>query len=376
LSQTVEIRAVKNKQDLRQFVMFPYRFYRKIYPNKNWVAPLLVDEKELHDKNRHPFHNHAQVQNFLAYRDGKIVGRISAIKDPRYLEFRKQNAGYFGFFESIDDETVSSELFRTAGRWCAEQGLDKIIGPMNPTPSHILGCLLNDYENPPMLQIPYNPPFYPRLIENAGYQKEEDHFAYIMDENAKLSEKVLKVAEYARRRGNITIRPINLRAFAEEARLVKEIWNDAWEENSDFVPWADDEFQHLAEGLKQILIPDLLFLAYVDGEAAGVSITLPNINEILVKMNGRLLPFGIFRLLFGMKKIKTLRFIGLGIKNKFKNRGIDALFACETYKRSRELGYGKAEFSLILEENIKLRKALEGWGAVAYRTYRVYGKSI
>ena len=356
--------------------MFPYTFYRKINPNENWVAPLIVDEKELHDKNRHPFHKQAEVQNFLAYRDGEIAGRISAIKDPRYLEFRKQNAGYFGFFESVDDESVSRALFETAEQWCREKGLDKIIGPCNPTPSHIIGCLLNDYDNPPVIQIPYNPQFYPGLIENSGYEKEEDHFAYIMDEEAELSEKVLKVAEYAKRRGNITMRPVDMKRFDEEASLVKEIWNDAWEENRDFVPWSDEEFAHLAAGLRQIIVPELAFFAYVDGEPAGVSITLPNINEILVNMNGRLLPFGIFKLLLGRKRIKTLRFIGLGIKNKFKNRGIDALFACETYQRGRKLGYKKAEFSLILEENVKLRKALEGWGAWAYRTYRVYGKQL
>ncbi len=376
MSQSVVIKTVENNRDLRRFIMFPYKFYRKIYPNKNWVAPLLIDEKELHDKNRHPFHKQAQVQNFLAYRGGGVIGRISAIKDPRYLEYRKQNAGYFGFFECVDDDSVSALLFRAAESWCTEKGLDKIIGPINPTPSHILGCLLNDYGNPPMIQIPYNPPFYPGLIESAGYQKEEDHFAYIMNENAELSEKVLKIAEYAKRRGNITLRPVDMRNFSREAELVKEIWNDAWEQNADFVPWSDEEFDHLAKGLKQILIPELAFIAYVDGEPAGVSITLPNINEILVKMNGRLLPFGIFKLLFGKKKIKTLRFIGLGIRNKFKNRGIDALFACETYRRGRELGYTKAEFSLILEENVKLRKALESWGAWPYRKYRVYGKSL
>ncbi len=364
------------RRDLRKFVMFPYRFYKKMRPGSAWVPPLLVEEKELHDKNRHPFHKVATVDNFLAYRNGNIVGRISAIWDPRYLEYRKQNAGYFGFFECIDDASVSNQLFRTVEQWCAQKGLDKIIGPINPTPSHILGCLLNDYENPPVIQIPYNPPYYPRLIEAAGYEKEEDHFAYIMDENAELSEKVIKVAEYAKRRGNITLRNPDMKHFDREADLFKEIWNDAWADNADFVPWTDAEFDRVAEGLKQIIVPDLAFFAYVNGEPAGVSVALPNLNEILFTMNGRLLPFGIFKLLFGMKRIKTLRFIGLGIKEKFKNRGIDALFAVETYRRGRELGYEKAEFSLILEENVKLRRALEGWGAWAYRGYRVYGKKL
>ena len=376
MSLPVTVKAVEGKRDHRNFVMFPYSHYRKTYSYPNWVPPLLTEEKVLHDKNKHPFHQHAEVQNFLAYRDGELIGRISGIKDPLYIDFKKQNTGYFGFFECIDDESVSRELLQQVEIWGKERGLNKIIGPINPTPSHILGCLLNDYDNPPMLHIPYNPPFYPQLIEKSGFEKEEDHFAYIMDESAQLSEKVLKVAEYAKRRGNITLRSVNVRKFKEEAALVKEIWNDAWEQNADFVPWTDAEFSHLAESLKQIIIPELAFFAYVGDEPAGVSITLPNVNEILINMNGRLFPFGIFKLLFGMKKIKTVRFTGLGIRNQFKNRGIDALFACETYVRGRELGYSKAEFSLILEENVKLRKALESWGAWPYRTYRVYSKEL
>ena len=327
LSQSVEIKTVENKRDLRRFIMFPYDHYKKMRPDTAWVPPLLVEEKELHDRNRHPFHKVATVQNFLAHRNGDIVGRVSAIWDPRYREYRGQNAGYFGFLECIDDESVSTELLKTAEKWCADKKLDKVIGPINPTPSHILGCLLNDYENPPVIQIPYNPSYYPKLIESAGFIKEEDHFAYIMDERANLSEKVLKVAEYAKRRGNITLRNPDMKHFDREADLFKEIWNEAWIDNADFVPWTDDEFQRVADGLKQILNPELAFFAYVNGEPAGVSIAIPNLNEILYKMNGRLLPFGIFKLLFGMKRIRSLRFIGLGIKDKFKNRGIDALFA-------------------------------------------------
>ena len=376
LKQSVAVKTVENRRDLRRFIYFPYTLYRRTYSNKSWVPPLLIDEKVLHDKNRHPFHKHAEVQNFIALRDGQMVGRITAIKDSRYIEFKKQNTGYFGFFECIDDESVSRELFDRAVSWCADQGMKKIIGPINPTPSHILGCLLNDFENPPMIQIPYNLPFYPRLIEDSGFEKDEDHFAYIMDEKAELSEKMVKVAEYAKRRGNITFRSANMRDFAREKELVKQLWNEAWEENSDFVPWTDEDFDYLAKDLKQIIIPEMAFFAYVDGDPAGVSITLPNINEILITMNGRLFPFGLVKLLLGRKKIKTARFAMMGIRNRYKNRGIDALFACETFRRGRELGFKKAEFSLILEENFKLRKTLESWGAWPYRTYRIYARSI
>ncbi len=377
MAEPVAIKPVESKKALLRFIKFPWQVYRGATRDDNWVPPLLVDEKALFDPAKHPFHKHADLRCFLAFRGDELVGRIAAIIDYQYIKSRNENTGYFGFFECFNDREVAPTLFEAAADWLREKEMTKIIGPISPTPNHILGLLINNFDTPPVLQTPYNPPYYVDLYEQWGLEKQEDHFAYYLHKDTlPLSEKVIRVNKLARKRGNITFRAINMKNFKDEVEIIREIWNDAWRNNIDHVPWTKEEFLHMAKDLRLIANTELVLLAFVKGEPAGFSIPLPNINETLIKMNGRLLPFGIFRLLYGKRHCKLLRLAILGVRPQFQNMGIDSIFIFEVYRRGVELGYEAAELSLIVENNYKLINLLDSWGADRYKTFRVYQKSI
>ena len=358
MNEKITIRPVTGQQDLNRFIRYPWKIYRGNPRFDNWVPPLIISEKALLNIKKHPFYKHAVMQSFLAY-DGKDpVGRISAIIDQQYLEYKAPGTGYFGFFESVDSETVARALFEAAEEWLRERGMEKMIGPISPTPNHILGLLINSFDTPPVIQTPYNPPYYEGLIEKLGFTKEEDHYAYYIGEEKKFIDQVCRVAKIAKKRGKFSVRPMNMKKFKDEVEIVRDIWNDAWQDNSDFVPWTEDEFDFMAEDLRMIVIPSMVLLAFVGDEPAGICISLPNLNEILIKLNGRLLPFGLFRLMAGKKKVKLFRFAIMGIKPRFQKMGIDAALINETHMRSQDLGMKTVELSLILEKNYKLRNML------------------
>lgn len=379
MSSEISVRKVSGKKELKDFILFPWGIYRgkKPYPYPQWAPPLIMSEKELFDEKKNPFYAHADQANFLAYRNGKLVGRISAIQDRNYISFQQDNACFFGFFECFEDEEATKALFSEAEAWARGKKADRILGPMNPSTGHIMGILKDSYDLPPMVQMGYNPPYYNDLITNQGYGKEKDLFCYTMDaDSLPLSEKMKRVSSIALKRNNITLRPVNMKKFREEVELIRELYNSGWEKNWGFVPWTPEEFDLLARDLKMIAEPALVLMAFAGEKLAGISIPLPDVNQIFLKMNGRLFPFGIFKLLLGSKKINRLRVAILGVGKEYHNKGIDAIFACETYRKGVELGYRVAEFSWILEDNYPLVNMLETWGAKRYRAYRVYCKKL
>jgi GNAT superfamily N-acetyltransferase len=376
MGAAVRIRPVFGKRELKRFIMYPWRLYRGPDGYRAWVPPLIIDQKFLLDTRRHPFYKHAEMQCFLAYRQGEIVGRISGIIDQHYVKHRGEKAAYFGFYESLDDEQVACALFETVEDWARERGMEKIVGPISPTPNHILGVLLNDYDNPPVVQVPYNPPYYPDLMEKSGLRKEKDHYAYYMEATYPIADRITRVANIARKRGRFTVRPLDFGRFKEELEYCLEIYNHAWQDNSDFVPWTEEEFFNIAKDMRLICIKDMVQLAFVDGVPAGISLPVLDMNQILIKMNGRLFPSGIFRLLLGKRKIDFFRLMAMGVRPEYQNMGIDAVFVADMYRYTIENGFRGAEFSLVIEDNYKLRNMLESWGAVPYRSYRVYQKEI
>jgi len=372
-----EIREVTGGRALDRCIKYPWKIYRGPDGYPNWVPPLLLDQRALFDRKKHPFFQHAEEANYLAFSDGEIVGRISGIIDHQFIRNWGERAAYFGFYESVDDAEVARSLFEAVERWARGKSMEKIIGPISPTPNHILGLLIDSFDIPPVIQTPYNPPYYQRLFEQAGLVKEKDHYAYILRRgNPPLSERVKRVAELARKRGKIEVRPFNMRRFDEEVELVRDIYNSAWSDNSDFVPWTLEEFHAIAKDLRLVCLPELVMLAFVDGVPAGVSISLYDFNQILHRMNGRLFPFGIFKLLLGKHGIDGMRLSNLGIREGYRNMGIDAIFIYENYVRSEKYGINWCEVSLILEDNDKLVGMLDTWGATRYRTYRVFRKEL
>ncbi|RPJ06916.1 MAG: hypothetical protein EHM28_09000 [Spirochaetaceae bacterium] len=361
----------------KKFVMFPYHLYRKILKNKYWAPPLIISAMEILDPKKYPFYQHAEMEKFLAFRNDEIVGRIAGIIDSQYHKYREKDVGYVGFFEAINDPEVAGALFEAAREWLSSRGMKKAIGPISPTTNHILGCLQNDFTGVPVIQVPYNPDYYPGLWEANGFSKEKDHLAFVSrKEELALSDKIKRIVKLVRSNKRIQLRPVNMKKYHAEIMLAKELYNKAWINNSDFVPWTDAEFDYMANDIKFVIIPELSFFAYVDGKPAGLSVAFKNFNEIFVKMNGRLLPTGIFKLLFGAKKITSIRLAIMGVIPEYRRMGLDALFVFETYERGTSLGYTSSENSLVLEDNYELVNMLNNWGSKPYRTYRVYCRDL
>jgi hypothetical protein len=369
----ISVRPVAGARELDIFIKFPWRIYKG---DPNWVPPLLAEQKGLLDTKKNPFYEHAEIQHYLAWKGGEIVGRISAILDHHYNDFHDEKTGFFGFFESIDDREVSRTLFSAAEGWVQDKGMNRLMGPTNPGTNHVCALLVDGFDRPPVIQMPYNPRYYLDLYTDYGLGKARDLYAYWMEDITPVSDKIKRVAELVRSRQKVTIRSIDMKRLKEEIQLVKEVYNDAWERNWGFVPWTDAEIQAVGQDLKMVVDPDLVMLAHVDGELAGFSLALPDVNQALIRINGRLFPFGLIKLLIYSKKINQIRVLALGIKKKFQNLGLDALFYYETYTRGTAHGFHAGEFSWVLENNAPMRNAMENWGARIYKTYRMYQKKL
>ncbi|UCF96995.1 MAG: hypothetical protein JSV89_17730 [Spirochaetaceae bacterium] len=370
---SVEVVPVTNRRQLETFIRLPWKIYKG---DPNWVPPLLVEQRTTLDTKKNPFFLHSKIQNYLAFRNGDLVGRISAIIDDNYNDFQQQNSGFFGFFEAINDMAVSRALFSEAAKWIRQQGMDRMLGPTNPSTNTVLGLLIDGFDIPAVLQMPYNPAYYVDLVEDFGLTKAHDLYAYYMEDIVPISDKIQRVAELVRKRKNVTVRPVNMKKLKEEIQLIKSVYNDAWERNWGFVPWTDEELEYMAADLKMAAIPDLVLFAYVDGELAGWSLALPDLNQAMRHINGRLFPFGLLKLLWYSKKTDMLRVLNLGVRKKFQGMGLDAVFYYETYTRGNKHGFHRGEFSWILEDNHPMRNAMENWGAKIYKTYRLYGQDI
>ncbi len=369
----VEVFAVRNGRQRKQFIDLEWEI-NKTTPN--WVSPLRIARKEILDPKKNPFFEHAEMELFLAQKDGRVVGRIAAIKNDNHNKFHNDKWGFWGFFEAINDQEVANALFKAAGDWLKGKGLDLMVGPMNPSTNDECGLLIEGFDTPPYIMMTHNPEYYPALVEGYGQQKIKDLYAWhLMTDDAlkNISEKMRRVANKIKERQGITFRTANMKQLQQEVERIKEIYNDAWSKNWGFVPFTDHEIDHMAKELKQIVDPDLLLLAEKGDEPIAFSLTLPNINEILRNIpDGRLLPTGIFKLLFGMKKIKTVRVITLGVKRAYQHLGLGSIFYIETIERAKQNGYIGGEMSWILEDNEPMNNAIRSLGSDLYKRYRIY----
>ena len=360
---------------LREFLHLPWRIYAD---DPVWVPPLLADQKSALDPKRHPFHEHAEVEHFLARRDGRVVGRVSAIVNRLHNEFHDERTGFFGLFESVDDAGVARALLDTAEAWLRARGMTVARGPMNLSTNDELfspGVLIDGFERPPVLMMGHNPPYYARLIEAAGYGKSKDLYSYWLEAGVTPANLSAGLERLAKRYG-VTIRPIELSRFAEEVRLLEEIYNSAWERNWGFVPMTPAEFAHMARQLKPIVDPGLALVAEVKGEPVGFGVGLPDYNQALKHLNGRLFPFGIFKLLWHRRRIDAVRVLTLGLKPPFRRMGIDALICLRMIENAQPKGRARGEMSWILEDNTMMRRAAENMGGFICKTYRVYEKPL
>jgi len=364
---------VDTRAHLAAFIRVPWIIYRD---ERNWVPPLKGEEFKLHNVEKHPFWKHGRAKYFLAVDKGKLLGRIAAIVDPRFIDFQKLNLGYWGFFECIENQDVATALFEKAAEWLKEQGVDGAIGPMNPSTNYTCGLLLDGFDSPPMVMMAYNLPYYAELVEGAGLTKEKDLWAWLVD-TPQIPPRLEKLAQYSIKKGNFTVRKVDFSNLEQEVNLILQVYNSAWERNWGFVPMTEDEFRHTAKDLKMVADKDLVFIAEADGKPVGFSLALPDVNQALIhNRGGRLLPFGIIRILWHQRKINQLRVITMGVVEGYRNRGIDLAFYYYTFKEGLRKGYRAAECSWILEDNVLMNRVLEDIGAKLYKTYRIYKMNL
>ncbi len=368
----LHITPVRGRRELKQFLRLPWKIYEG---DPLWVPPLLHDVSTLLDRERHPFHQHAEVEYFLARRGGAVVGRIAAVVNRLHNEFSGDRTGFFGFFECIDDQAVANALFEGAESWLAERGMEMSRGPMNFSTNEECGLLLEGAAEPPFVMMTYNPPYYARLIEGAGYEKARDLLAYILYTEEKPSRLAKGVRRVAERKG-ISIRPLDMKRFEQEVALLEEIYNAAWERNWGFVPMTPAEFGFMAKQLKPVVDPNYTLIAEVNGEPVGFGLALPDFNQALKHINGRLLPFGLLKLLWHKRNIDQVRIITLGIKPGYRRLGLDAMMYLRMFEQAAQDAIKRGECSWILEDNWDMRRALEKMGGTEYKAYRIYDKPL
>lgn len=374
------VKPVASGRDKSRFIDFPYRLY-KTY--EHWVPPLRIAQKDILDTSHHPFYKTSEVEMFLAEREGRVVGRIMAILNRANNEFHQEKAGHFGFFEVEHDLEAASLLVQAASDWVKSRGAEVIRGPFNPSTNYECGLLVETFDKDPAVMMTYNPSYYTELLENCGMKKAMDLYAYdINADSFNFSDKLKHAVERMKSKDGIRVRTVNLKNFAAEVELVREVYNDAWSNNWGFVPVSQEEFEHLAKDLKQIVDAKVVYIAEKDDpqrgspRPVGFFLAVPDINPALKKANGRLLPLGIFKLLYYTRNIKKIRIITMGAVRDFQSVGIAALFYDEIYRQAREGIYPEGEMSWVLENNVMMNRAAAMLGGKKTKTYRIYEKSL
>jgi hypothetical protein len=376
---TLEIHRVATRGDLRRFVGFPYRLYdARRYPQ--WVPPLRVAVYDALDERKNPFYREAARALFLAERGGEVVGRIAAIENRAHNRFHDDRAGFWGFFECVDDQTVADALFAAAERWLAERGLTVMRGPMTPSTNYECGLLVEGFEHRPTFMTAWNPPYYDALCARAGFTRAKDLLAFWFEGETTdyaLPDFVARQAERALGSGGLTFRDMDPSRFDEEVAGLWATYNDAWEKNWGFVPMSQAEFLHMAKDMKSLLDPRFAFVAEVGGEPVGFMLALPDYNEVLVRnRSGRLFPLGGPLMLWGKRRIRNMRVMALGVRRAARSRSILALFTHEIMRRGQLYGKNGAEASWLLEDNQLIVKPMRAMGAQERMRWRVYERPI
>lgn len=368
----ISIEQVRSKRDQKEFVELPFKLYRD---DPNWVPPLRRDVHELIDPERHPFHEHATVELFLA-RDGqRVVGRIAAIHNDLHLKVHGDKTGFFGLFETIRDDAVATALFDSAADWLRKRGLETMRGPASFSLNEEAGLLVDGFDGPPVVMMTYNPSWYEQLVEGYGFRKSKDLLAYNLP-NPVPSERLVRMADRLRERYKVKVRTLDKSRFWEEVGLVRQVYNEAWEDNWGHIPMTESELTYMAKQLKPVVEPSLVAFAEVDGELAGFGLALPDLNVALKQMNGSLFPLGWAKALWHSRRIKTVRVVILGVLQKHRRSGVAELLELEMMINAQKRGIVNAEFSWVLEDNMQMRIPLEKMGATVYRTYRMYDVPI
>ena len=372
------ISTVENETDLMSFISFPWKVYKN---NPYWVPPIVSERVSFLNPDKNPFFEHADADYYIARRNGEIVGTIASFTNDHYNQFQETNVGFFGFFEVLEDQEAAEALLGTALERARNAGHDSIIRPAQFSTNDEVGLLIDGFDDTPRVLMTYNPPYYQNLIENSGYEKAMDLWAYAMNlQNYinEMPEKLIRVTEKVRQRKNFVVRKLNMKEFDREVDRIKPIYNTSWEKNWGFVPMTDAEFERLARELKPLLDPNVVFLVEQEGKTIGFGLSLPDLCQPLhkaypsPKVNET---FTMAKLVWHWKvrrQVDWLRVFALGVLPEFRGTGVDALMYIETAKAAVRRGYKWAEMSWILENNEMMNRSIRMLGGKVYKTYRMF----
>ena len=372
----LQIKPVDSRQELKRFIRIPWSIYMD---DPAWIPPLILERKE-HLSPRNPYFEHARFKSWIAYRNGKAVGRISAQIDQLHLDQYKKNEGFFGMIEAEDNAETFQALLQTAEAWLRDQGMQRVLGPYNLSINQEPGLLIDGFNTPPFLMMGHARPYYGAHIEENGYQKAKDLFAYLIEDN--IDESAAMQAIIKRAKSRVTIRSLRKSNYNEDLKIIEDIFNDAWSENWGFIPFTDAEFKKLGKDFKLIIDFELVKIAEVNGTPAAFLVVLPNINEAIRDLNGRLLPFGWFKLLWRLK-VKhpiTARIPLMGVRKQYHNSLLGAALAFMVIQAilapGIKRGIKKMELSWILEDNKGICDIIEAIGGAVHKRYRIYCKEL
>jgi len=374
----VTIRRVETEKDLARFIDLPYKLHRR---DLNWVPPFKAEVKKLLDRGANPFFAHAEADYFLAERDGEVVGRIAAIHNRLHNDYHHDRVGFFGFFETINDFPVARALLDTAADWIRQRGLDTLRGPMSFSVNDECGLLIEGFDMPNSIMMPHNPPYYLTLLETAGFAKAKDLIALqggSLEAPVTPPERTSRAVNLLKQRYGITIRPLNMKNFAAEVELVKQLYNACWEDNWGFIPMTDAEIDALAKAFKPVVIPELVPFVEKDGKAIAFGLTLPDLNEALrTNRSGGMFPASLTMLWkLKMKKLTRSRILLLGVVPEWRGKGIDSALYHWIWSKTAERGIGWGEASWLLEDNAGIIQGLTKAGFTPYQTFRILDRPV
>jgi GNAT superfamily N-acetyltransferase len=372
---SLEIRKVEGRRDLTSFIKVPFALHRD---HPQWVPPLIFERREFLNRSKNPYFEHAEAEYFIAERDGEPVGRITAQVDRRWDEFQGGSDGQFGFFETEENPETAAALLDAATDWVRAKDKQRILGPMDFTTNDELGILIEGYEIKPLILQPWHPPFYRELIEAQGFAKTMDLLMWWipLKQGEQFHPAIHEAAQKSLAEHGITIRNMRKRDMENEVRSFMGVYNEAWGSNWGFVPITDEEVRFQAKNLKQVLDEDWGMIAERGDEVVGAALTLPDINLVMDRLNGRLLPFGWLKFLLGRRKISKVRVFALGVKTDYQHTGVAAALYTRHLDVAHKKGIDGGETGWILEVNEPMNRAMEGMGGEVVKKYRLYEKAL
>jgi len=378
-SPEVVVEPVRTRAELDLFIRYQLELYAG---DPYFVPPIVAERHDFFDRRKNPFFSHAEVELYLARREGQVVGRIAAIDDAAWNQFHDAETGFFGSFDVPDDPAVAGALLDRAAEFAKSRGMKTLTGPVNLSTNHDCGALVAGFDFPPAMMMPYNFRYYGKLLEGWGLRKMKDLYAYDLSTALAPPEKVVRVADRLRDQQGVRVRPISLGDLSEEIRRLKSIYNAMMDPAWLFQPMNEEEFDAIVARLRPLVRvrPELCLIAEVRGEPVAFSITLPDANRAIQAAGGYLtrwgLPVGLARMAWAARTIDRLRVLLFGIKPGFRRRGLDALLYVETLRTARRLGYDGAELGWVTEDNELMVRAIESMGARRYKTYRIYDRAL